>query len=140
MAATLQLADIRTGKAEVIATDIGRSILPTPSFHISFVQRRPAPEGAPRPLLVRRLDPDASGEGRVTTLVAAPPGAREADLAWMPDGSLLMAHEGKLFRWRPQPGDWVAGPDLAAAGLKGVTRLAVSPAAGDRLALVADGR
>jgi hypothetical protein len=137
--ATLQLADTRTGKAEVIATDIGRSVQRAPSGRISFIQREPAVEGdAPR-ALVREFDPSASGDAMVRTLVPAPAGATQPDLAWMGDGSLLVAHEGKLYRWRPGAEAWVVSADLAAAGLRGVTRLAVSPR-GDRLALVAEGR
>jgi hypothetical protein len=137
--ATLQMADIRTGRAEVIATDIGRSVLRTPSGHISFVQREPGEGEGARRMIVRLLDPSATGEARVSTLVAAPAGATQPDLAWMGDGSLLVAHEGELYRWRPGADDWAVATDLAAAGLRGVTRMAVSPA-GDRLALVAEGR
>jgi hypothetical protein len=137
--ATLQMADTRTGKAEVIATDIGRSVLRTPSGHISFVQRVTAGEGATARVLVRRFDPSARGDARVSTLVAAPDGASQPDLAWMGDGSVLVAQADKLYRWRPGTETWVEAADLAAAGLRGVTRLAVSPA-GDWLALVAEGR
>jgi hypothetical protein len=71
--------------------------------------------------------------------VAAPAGLTQPDLAWMPDGSLLVAHEGKLYRWRHGADDWVIAADLSSVGLHGITRLAVSPA-GDRIALVADRR
>jgi hypothetical protein len=137
--ATLQLADTRTGEAEVIATDIGRSVLRTPSGRISFVQRGAAEEGGARPVLVQEFDPAATGESRVSTLVPAPAGASQPDLAWMKGGSLLVAHDGKLYHWRPGATGWVEAADLAAAGLRGVSRLAVSPG-GDRLALVAEGR
>lgn len=137
--ATLQLADTRTGQAEVIATDIGRSIQRIPSGGISFVQLAPAGEGGARRITVRRFDADATGEGRVSTLVAAPDGASQPDLAWMPDGSLLVAHEGQLYRWRQGASAWTVAANLAALALKGASRVAVSPA-GDLLAIVADGR
>jgi hypothetical protein len=136
--ATLQMADTRTGATEVIATDIGRSVLRMPSGLIGFVQREPAVEGERRRVLVRQFDPAAGPEARVSTLVAAPPGASQPDLASMPDGSLLVAHEDKLYRWRPGASDWVVAADLAAVGLRGVTRLALDPA-GNWLALVAVG-
>jgi hypothetical protein len=136
--ATLQLADTRTGKAEVLATDIGRSLLRAPSGLISFVQRERAGEGGTDRVLVRQFDPSAAGESRISTLVAAPAGALQPDLAWAADGSLLVAHESKLYRWRPGAGDWVMAADLSSTGLRGITRMAVSPS-GDLLALVAEG-
>ncbi|CAN5674948.1 hypothetical protein BH23ACI1_BH23ACI1_12290 [soil metagenome] len=137
--ATLQLADTRTGQAEVIATDIGRSIQRMPSGAISFVQREAAGEGDARRLLVRQFDPGAAGEARVSALVTVPPGISQPDLAWMPDGSLLLAHDGKLHRWAGAAAGWNVAADLAALGVRGASRLAVSPA-GDWLAIVADGR
>ncbi len=67
--------------------------------------------------------------------MAAAVGATEADTAWMPDGRLLMAHKDVLFSWKPGDGDWTRVADLDRLGLRGVTRLAVSPT-GDRLAIV----
>ena len=64
-------------------------------------------------------------------------GATEADLAWTPDGRLLMAQADVLYGWRRGDKDWTRIADLAALGLHGVTRLAVSPN-GDHFALVAD--
>lgn len=118
--ATLQIADTRTGRAEVVARDIGRSILTSPLGGISFVQRG-APSGEPARLVVRRFNPLASGEARITTLVDVPSGATQPDLAWMADGSLLLAHEGQLLRWRQGQYGWEAVADLAALGLKGVS-------------------
>jgi hypothetical protein len=64
------------------------------------------------------------------------PGVRQAHVAWTPDGTLLMAHEGALHAWKADQAGWRAIADLAALGLRNVTRLAVSPK-GDRIALVA---
>src|SRR5207248_6083359 len=83
--------------ARVVATDVGRSILPipgVPSPRISFVQRaRDADRVA---LIVKSLDP-ATGE--IRELTPAVDGSREADLAWMPDGTLLMAKDDVLYAW-----------------------------------------
>jgi hypothetical protein len=63
--------------------------------------------------------------------------AGSEDLAWLPDGSLLMAQGAKLYRLDPtHDADWQLVNDFAAAGLDKITRLALSPK-GDRLALVA---
>jgi Tol biopolymer transport system component len=132
--ATLQLADTRTGTAEIIARGVGRSIQRIPGGRtISFVEREPAAQqgGAPT-LWIRELDP---GTKRVTPLVGAVAGATEGDCAWTPNGMLLMAHGGALYGWRRGDAGWTRVADLDALGLKGVTRLAVSPK-GDRVALV----
>jgi dipeptidyl aminopeptidase/acylaminoacyl peptidase len=126
--ATLQLADTRTGDAEVVARGINRSIQRIPRRGtISFVDKDE--DGS---LMVRELDPVSRN---ITTLTAAVPGAKEADLAWTPDGMLLMADKDVLYGWRENDKAWRRLADLAALGMHGVTRLAVSPK-GDQLALV----
>ncbi len=132
--ATLQLADTETGKAEVVATDIGRSLQRIPGRNtISFVVREPAESpGGARPLTIRELDPKTR---QATRLVRAVAGATEADCAWTPDGMLLMATGGSLYGWRRGDVDWTRVADLEALGLRRVTRLAVSPG-GDRIAFV----
>jgi len=132
--ATLQLADTRTGTARTIATDIGRSIQRIPGSgavsDISFVQRER--EGDLTRLIIRRLSP-ASGD--VTTITPAVTGSREADTAWTPDGTLLMAKDATLYGWSRGQSGWKQIASLERLSLSGVTRLAVSPA-GDFLALV----
>jgi len=126
--ATLQLADTRTGNAETLARGINRSIQRIPrSGTISFVERDE--DGS---LMIRELDP---GARKVTTLVAAPAGAKEADCAWTPDGTLMMAEKDVLYSWRRGDSAWNRLADLGALGLHGVTRIAISPA-GDRIAFV----
>jgi hypothetical protein len=135
--ATLQVADTRTGKARVVAEDIGQSIQRIPTGGISFVQReRPAAgaaANAPVTLTIKRLR-----EGTVDVLVPAVAGSTAPHLAWTPDGRLLSAHAGTLYGWRAGEGGWTPLADLGPLGLKNVTRLAVSPK-GDWLALVAEG-
>ena len=131
--ATLQLADTRTGKTEVKATGIGRSLQRIPGGGISFVSRESAGESQPEVLTIRELNP---GTGETRTLVRAPSGATEVDTAWTPDGMLLVSAQGKLFSWRRGESDLTPAADLAQIGLKGVTRLAVAPK-GERIAIVA---
>jgi hypothetical protein len=76
---------------------------------------------------------------QATMLVAAPPGAAEVDTAWTPDGMLLVAQGATLFGWRKGDPAFTPVADLSALGLRGVTRLAISPK-GDRIALVAQPR
>jgi len=89
--------------------------------------------GAPT-LKISELDPATH---RVTPLVDAVAGAKEADCAWTPDGMLLMADKDVLYGWRRGQAVWIRLADLAALGLRGVSRLAVSPG-GDRIALVTE--
>ncbi|MBI3492272.1 MAG: hypothetical protein HY047_10900, partial [Acidobacteria bacterium] len=52
------------------------------------------------------------------------------------DGMLLVAEKDVLYLWRRGDAGWHRVADLAALGLHGVSRMAVSPK-GDRIALVA---
>ena len=130
--ATLRLADTSGGEAEILVTGINRSIQRIPGGTISFVARTNGEGGAIATLSIRELDPRTR---RITPLVDAPPGAREADCAWTPDGMLVMADKDVLYGWRRGQSGWNHLADLAALGLHGVTRLAISPR-GDRIAFV----
>ena len=133
--ATLQLADRTTGAATTIASDIGRSIQKIPGRDtVSYVLREVPAGGGTATLSVRELDPKTRA---ITTLVPVISGATEADLAWTPDGLLLMAHNGALHGWRRGDASWTRLADLDALGLSGVSRMAVSPK-GDRIAFVAN--
>jgi dipeptidyl aminopeptidase/acylaminoacyl peptidase len=131
--ATLQIADTDTGKAEVVASNIGPSIQRRPRGGISFVQQSGDREH--RTFTITEL---AMERGKPVTrpLTSAVAGATQVHIAWTPDDTLLMAHAGTLHAWKPGSSAWVAAADLAALGLENVTRLAVNPA-GDRIALVA---
>ncbi len=135
---TLQVADTRTGRASIVASDIGRSLQRMPSGRVSFVQRAPRPgEGAP-PVTLRQLfsAPNAGALSVGTSALTAPvPGSAEPYPVWLPDGTGLMAHADTLYVWRAGDLDWKAVADLAAAGLRNVSRLAVSPK-GDWMAMV----
>ncbi len=129
--ASLQVADTRTGNAEVLARGINRSIQKIPGGQtISFVARSGA--GANAALSIQELDPATK---RITPLTTAVAGAREADCAWTPDGMLVMAEKDVLYGWKKGQAGWQKVADLAALGLHGVTRIAISPK-GDRIAFV----
>jgi hypothetical protein len=110
----------------VIASDIGRSIQRMPGTgdarHVSFVQRE---HGADSPAwVVNELDP---ATGTVTPLAPAiDRGSSDLDTAWTPDGTLLAARGGRLWAWRRDSG-WKDVSSFEQMGLRGVTRLAVSP-------------
>jgi dipeptidyl aminopeptidase/acylaminoacyl peptidase len=126
---TLQVADVTTGKAEIVAQRPGRAIARTPAGAISFVRKGPDKE----PWEIVELDV----QSRKLTAIAATLPDRE-DYAWLPDGGLLMGSGAKLFfRSTGDAADWTEIADLADAGLTNITRLAVSPD-GRRLAIVAE--
>jgi dipeptidyl aminopeptidase/acylaminoacyl peptidase len=135
--ATLQIADALTGKADSFVRGIHRSIQRIPGGGtISFVQRiPPGQEGGVPTLTISELDPKSR---RVIALVNAVAGAAEADCAWTPDGMLVMAEKDVLYGWRRSDSAWRRLADLAALGLHGVTRIAISPT-GDRIAFVTQG-
>lgn len=133
--ATLQVANIKTGTADVVARNIGRSIQKVPGGGVSFVEQQG--QGSDRKFMVRELVLNG-GKPSTRPLVNAVAGAREAYVAWTPDGTLLMAHNGSLYAWKRGQAEWRVVADLGALGLKDVSRLAVSPR-GDQIALVAGG-
>lgn len=131
--ASLQVARLASGRADVRATNIGRSLARIPWGGISYVQRE-ARDGAGAST-VMRLDPDS---GASTPLVTLMPGPRDPDLAWTPDGMLLTASGGTLHGWTRGARSFSEVADLGRLGLTNATRLAVSPR-GDRIAIVAQG-
>jgi len=125
---TLQIGDTRTGKAEIMETNIGRSLHKIPKREaISFVHKVSEKEW-----LIKQLDLKTRA---ISTLVQTLPGSE--DYAWTPQGVLLMGKEAKLYQYDLKKDTaWKEVADFSNAGLKNITRLAVSPK-GDRLAIVA---
>ena len=131
--ATLQIARVGAGPGEIVASNIGQSIARMPNGGASFVQQDG--QGADRTLTVTQVTVE-NGKPSTRRLTTAVPGSTQAHLAWMPDGTLLMAHEGWLHAWRSGAASWERIADLGGLGLRNVTRLAVS-GKGDRIAVVA---
>ena len=137
--ATLQVADVRTGRVRQIAGGIGRSLNRIPNDgRISFVHK-----GSPDDWWIRRLDVRTDS---MTPLIRTLPGSE--DHAWLPDGSLLMARADSLFRWSPAGAQgsrreaaqaradaWELVATFTEPALRRISRLAVSPR-GDQVALV----
>jgi hypothetical protein len=123
---TLQLADTRTGRAEVVAQDIGRSLHPIPGRRaISFVHKVADGEW-----WIRSLDLDTRESEPIARTIPD-----HEDYAWTPGGTLLMGSGSVLYRYHPGTEEWWEVADLEAAGVRGITRIAVSPR-GDRAAVV----
>lgn len=131
--ATLQIVDVRTGYARVVATDIGRSLQAVPGRdRVTFTQRtrRDAGDDLGRWWL-REVDA-VTGETRDV----APLLGEDSYHVWTPAGSLLTAHGSRIFQL-DERGEWRQVFDLADAGIGPLSRLAVSPD-GSYLAVVAE--
>ncbi len=124
---TLQLADLRTGKAEVIRDNPGRILRRIPHENkFSYVHKV-----SDQNWLIESFDLKAKA---VATIIQTFPGVE--DYAWTPAGDLLMANGAKLFIRMKSDWAWQQIADYSNAGMKGITRIAVSPK-GDRIAFVA---
>jgi Tol biopolymer transport system component len=126
--ATLQIASVKTGKAEVVAEGIGRSLHRIPGTKLaSFVHR----DGDT--FWVKQIDPATK---QIEPLVKAVEGSSDRDMAWMPDGkTMLMSAGTKIYSWTRGAAAWSEVFDAAADQLGAVTRMAVSPK-GNAIAIV----
>lgn len=127
--ATLQLASVASGKAVVVASDIGRSLQRIPnSSAVSFVHRE-----TEKQFVVKRVDPETRA---ITAIAAAPAGSGDRDTAWLPDGTLLMSAGTRILAWPAGGSAWREVFDAASVPALGpVSRMAASPD-GQALAIV----
>jgi len=125
---TMQIADIRTGKADTVAQNIGRSLHKIPKREtISFVHKVSENEW-----LIKQLDLKTRA---IATLAKTLPASE--DYAWISPDILLMGKDSKLYQYDLKKNDdWLEVADFSIAGLKSITRLAVN-SKGDKLAVVA---
>jgi hypothetical protein len=126
---SLQLASVNSGKGEVAANGIGRSLHRIPSTRmVSFVHREPSGE-----FWIKQIDIDSKKIDPLTRVVE---GNTERDMAWLPDGkTILMSGGTKVYSWTRGATGWTEVFDAAPHSLGAVSRLAVSPK-GDVIAIV----
>lgn len=127
--ATLQIANVKTGQAEVAASDIGRSLHRIPGTPLaSFVQKEASGE-----FWIKQIDITTR---KIDPLVKAADGSSDRDYAWMPDGkTILMSSGTRVMSWTRGRAAWTEVFDGAAHQLGAITRLSVSPK-GDAVAIV----
>jgi len=125
--ATLRRALPARGTAEIVARDIGRTLLLIPKQHrVSYVQRDSSGGW------IRSLDPVSASSEAIAPL---PEGTEF--YAWTPEGELLSTRGNALLRFDPKARQWETLAQFSEPGLRKITRLAVSPR-GDRIALVGE--
>jgi dipeptidyl aminopeptidase/acylaminoacyl peptidase len=129
---TLQLADVATGKTEVVDKGIGRSLQIRPrTGTLTYVSK---PLGAH--WIIKELDPKTRA---IVTLTETVDDNTSEDFTWHQARPwLLMGQGAKIFGWNAQGGWREVG---AYTGIGRITRLAAAPFVGGaqpRLALVAE--
>ena len=126
---SLQLASVKTGKGEVAANGIGRSLHRIPGTRlVSFVHREPSGE-----FWIKQIDIDSK---KIEPLTKVVDGNTERDMAWTADGkTILMSGGTKVFSWTRGASGWTEVFDAASHNLGAVSRIAVSPK-GDAIAIV----
>jgi len=122
----LVLADTRTGRADTVARDVGRSLLQLPNGSgFSFLQHM-----SDSSWVLTAVDVRGSGRDRRTVpmpLVRMPPGADY--IAWLAPAIAITGSGSKLSIWRgtDKASQWTDLVDLARYGLRHISRLALSP-------------
>src|SRR5687767_15033054 len=126
---SLQLASVKTGKGEVAANGIGRSLHRIPGTRlVSFVHAEPSGE-----FWVKQIDIDSK---KIDSLTKVVDGDHERDMTWTADGkTILMSGRTKVYSWTRGASGWTEVFDAAPHNLGAVSRLAVSPK-GDAVAIV----
>lgn len=124
----LHIVDLRSGRSEIVAHDIGRSLHKIPGRQaVSFVHRMESGSW------IAEVDV-ASHE--IRHLV--PPVRGNEFYVWMPSAHMLTGAGTKIFRWTGA-GEWQEVADFTDGTISGITRLALSPD-GSWLAVVAEDR
>ena len=126
---TLRIASVKSGKAEIVADNISRSLHRIPGTRmVSFVHREPSGE-----FWVKQIDIDSK---KIEPLVKAVEGSPERDMTWLPDGkTMVMSSGAKVFSWVRGAVGWTEVFDVSSLKLGAITRLAVAPK-GDAIAIV----
>jgi dipeptidyl aminopeptidase/acylaminoacyl peptidase len=122
---SLQLVDRSSGRGEVVAHDIGRSLVTLPGGNaFSYVQR--APDSSLTLVAVDVRPPPPSRRWTARPLVTLPRGSDY--VAWLESGVALAGQDSRLLQWNVRtPRSWTPMADFSRAGLRRISRLAISP-------------
>ncbi|MEO5976672.1 MAG: hypothetical protein ABIS36_13860 [Chryseolinea sp.] len=125
---TLRKYSVVTHRDSVIAENIGRSLHKIPDHSaISFVQKTSSGDW-----LIKKIDE----MGTMSILASTRPD--KEDIAWTPDGRIMMSDGNKLLIMTPGTKDsWKEVSIKSDLALKGISRISINPA-GSTIALVVE--
>ena len=113
--ATMQIINVNNGKANTVASNIGRSLHVIPnSGYFSYVDKS-APQW-----VIGAMNSKEKKQQMTIALEGS------EDYCWAPTGEIIMGQGSKLFHWK-RAASWVQFADLANYNLEGISRLAMSP-------------
>ena len=123
---TLEVSNLKFKIKYPIDKNIGRSIHKIPGTElISFISNE---HGEPEIYSINPINSDK--KFIIDPLVGS------QDMAWTPDGTIIMGKEDKLYKLKPGTDTtWIEFASLKGFELNGITRLAVSPL-GNKIAIV----
>ncbi len=120
----LIIANNKDGTTQNIGANIGRCLQRNSGDEIHYVRKL-----SPDAWFIRSINPVTK---KTRSIVETVPGSE--DFVLMPDGSILMAKDSKIYHWNPTLSiDWIEIADLQNYGIGNITRLALR---GRKLALV----
>jgi len=120
---TLQIHSIETGEKTILGENPGRSLHQIPDAKaVSYIQTKNNETG----IYAYFYESDSSE-------IISPTLEFSQDMAWLPNGRLLMGSGSELFIY--DNNDWSLFTDLDSFGLTGITRMAVHPY-GAKIAIV----
>ena len=126
---SLYQSDLKTHQNKKIIAHVGRSLHHIPNSKlISFIYKNP--NGTSE---IKSFNPISE---EIKTI--APVLSNTEDMCWLPNGSILMAKEDKLFILNlKSTSDWMEVASLKSYGITNLSRLAISPD-GKKLAIVGE--
>lgn len=127
---SLYTNDIQEKKSYLQQKNIGRSLHKIPNSDlVSYISKEDENVWE-----IKSLNPNSGKNMSIATTVTK--GAE--DMCWLPDGTILMGFEDKLYTFTPHKTiDWTEAALLEGYNIKNITRVAVSPD-GKKLALVGE--
>ena len=126
---SLYQSDLKTHQNKKIIAHVGRSLHHIPNSKlISFIYKNP--NGTSE---IKSFNPISE---EIKTI--APALSNTEDMCWLPNGSILMAKEDKLFILNiKSTSDWMEVASLKSYGITNLSRLAISPN-GKKIAIVGE--